>query len=110
MNGIITGKIEKPAGTLEFKATISYSGQALINQGQSIFVNEPYIKITDLYGQIILLKGITIRSTNYYTLQNASGNYSPSFSIEYWNDGITCSFNNTPLSDYILLIEGGTLS
>lgn len=110
MNGIITGKIEKPAGTLEFKATTSYSGQALINQGYSTVVNEPYIKITDLYGQIILLKGITIRSTNYYTLQNASGNYSPSFSIEYWNNEIVCSFNDTLLSDYILLIEGGTLS
>lgn len=110
MNGIITGKIEKPTGALEFKATTSYSGQALIDQGQSAFVNEPYIKITDLYGQIILLKGITIRTTNYYTLQNASGAYSPSFSIEYWNGGIHCSFNNSSLSDYILSIEGGTLS
>lgn len=110
MNGIITGKIEKPAGALEFKATTSYSGQALIDQGQRTLVNEPYIKITDLYGQIILLKGSTLRTTNYYTLQNASGNYSPSFSIEYWNDSINCSFNNDSLSDYILSIEGGTLS
>lgn len=113
MNGIVN----KPftANALTFMSKKSYKDDALNTFYITYFIDTiaPYVKIVDLYGQISIFKYETLRRTNYFTFRNSSGDYSPSFSIDYTNnEGIEyvgLGFNNNNLSLYIFSVDFGLL-
>lgn len=113
MNGIVNKPFTSNA--LAFTSKKSYKDDALNTFHINFVIDRiaPYVKIVDLYGQINIFKYETLRSTNYFTFRNSSGNYSPSFSISYTNnegiENVSLGFNNNNLSLYILSVDFGLL-
>nr|DAV01938.1 MAG TPA: hypothetical protein [Caudoviricetes sp.] len=113
MNGIVN----KPftANALTFMSKKSYKDDALNTFYIKYFIDTvaPYVKIVDLYGQISIFKYETLKGTNYFTFKNSSGDYSPSFSINYINNEgieyVDLGFNNNNLSLYIFSVDFGLL-
>ena len=113
MNGIVN----KPftADALTFTSKKSYKDNALNTSHINYLIDTfaPYVKIVDLYGQINIFKYETLRGTNYFTFRNSSGDYSPSFSIDYTNNEgieyVSLGFNNNNLSLYIFSVDFGLL-
>lgn len=113
MNGIVN----KPftANALTFMSKKSYKDDALNTFHINYLIDTvaPYVKIVDLYGQISIFNYETLRGTNYFTFRNSSGDYSPSFSIDYTNDEgieyVGLGFNNDNLSLYIFSVDFGLL-
>lgn len=114
MNGIVNKPFTSNA--LTFTSKKSYKDNAL----NTFYINylidtvAPYVKIVDLYGQINIVEYETLRGTNYFTFRNSSGDYSPSFSIDYTNnegiEHVGFGFNNNSLSLYIFSVDFGLLA
>ena len=112
MNGIVTGKIEKIAGSMVFKS--EYSEPIPQNSSvMSIYIPDKnqYLRIVDIAGNIILMKARSAprgESSDYdgvltFWYNNSdSTSYDTAFFYCYWDDANNPSF-------YLKTTRGGAL-
>ena len=123
MNGIVTGKIEKTAGSMVFKS--EYSQPIPENTIMSIYIpdNNQFVRIIDRAGNIILMKARNAprgEHSDYdgaFTLWHDNSNNFDTVIVFFWcawdedNASFVIQLNtsNNSLGYYLASVERGTL-